>query len=94
MSREYKAEEKQEYYQQQLREISQTGDLHEAYVIKEIGGYGEILGVVDPPVLGFGQDNDPYYQQYFHNWSEVDAMIKQIEEEATEAWGPRPKEQA
>jgi hypothetical protein len=89
MSREYTTEEKQEYYQQKLREFSGTGDCHAAYMIDEIGGYGEILGPVDPPVLSFGQDMDPYYQQYFHNWDEVDAMIKQIEEEATKAWGPR-----
>ena len=91
MSREYTEEQKQAYYKRELTEISQSGDEHSAYVISSISGLGfQNIGPVDPPVVGFGQSNDPYYQQYLHNWDEVDALIKDIEDAAMQAWGSRP----
>ena len=82
--------EQKEYYDRQLAEIRRGGDSHYASMQDRIWGMGSYnLGPVDPPVVNFGQDNDPYYTQYFQNWSEVDALIKQLEEEAIKAWGPR-----
>ncbi len=83
--------EQKEYYARKLREIRSPGDMHEAFVINHISGMGSYnLGPVDPPVIGFGQDNDPHYTQYFQNWDEINTLIRQIESEATKAWGPRP----
>ena len=80
--------EQKAYYDRELREIRSGGDQHDAYVIDRIGGMGsDNLGSVDPPVVGFGQSNDPYYQQYLQNWDEVNALIDQIRRTAEKAWG-------
>jgi hypothetical protein len=79
--------EQQAYYDNELREICSGGYGHEAYVVKAIHGLGGYIGPVDPPVVGFGQDGDPFYQQYLRNWSEVEKLIEQLREEATKAWG-------
>lgn len=79
-----------EYYDKELAKIRRGGDMHYASFQDRIWGMGcDNLGPVDPPVVSFGQDSDPFYCQYFQNWSEVDALIKQLEEEAVKAWGPR-----
>jgi hypothetical protein len=54
--------------------------------VKAIHGLGGYIGPVDPPVVGFGQDGDPFYQQYLRNWDEVEKLISQLREEATKAW--------
>ena len=83
-------DEQLQYYKEELAGIRRGGDFHSASMQDCIWGMGSPnLGPVDPPVVAFGQDNDPFYTQYFQNWSEVDALIKQLEEEATKAWGPR-----
>ena len=79
--------EGQAYYDNELREIRSGGYGHEAYVVKAIHGLGGYIGPVDPPVVGFGQDGDPFYQQYLRNWDEVEKLISQLREEATKAWG-------
>lgn len=82
--------EQKAYYEKELARIRRGGDEHSAFCQDRIWGMGsDNLGPVNPPVLCFGQDNDPFYCQYLQSWSEVDAMIKQLEEEATKAWGAR-----
>lgn len=82
--------EQKQYYDKELAKIRRGGDFHYASAQDRIWGMGsDNLGPINPPVVSFGQDGDPYYTQYFQNWSEVDALIKQLEEEATKAWGPR-----
>ena len=52
------------------------------------GGMGSYnLGPINPPVVAFGQDGDPYYTQYLRNWNEVNALINNLREEAIKAWG-------
>ena len=80
--------EHQNQYNAHLREIRSGGYGHSAYAVTSIGGMGvENLGPVDPPVVGFGQDGDSYYQQYLQNWAEVNALIADLKAEATKAWG-------
>lgn len=82
--------EQKEYYEKELASIRRGGDQHYASMQDRIWGMGsENLGPVNPPVVAFGQDGDPWYTQYLQNWTEVDALIKQLEEEAVKAWGPR-----
>lgn len=81
--------EQKAYYETELREIQSGGYQHDAYVVKAIHGLGGYIGPVDPPVVGFGQDGDPFYQQYLKNWDEVEALISQIRQEAEKAWGPK-----
>ena len=45
------------------------------------------LGPVEPKVVGFCNDGDPFYVEYFNNWDEVNAFIDHIRETAVEAWG-------
>lgn len=83
--------QQQAYCNLRMNEISGGGFRHEAYVIDRISGLGSAnLISVDPPVVGFGQDEDPYYQQYLHNWKEVNELINQIKSEAEKAWGKEP----
>ena len=80
--------EQNAYANKKLFEISTGGETHEAYVIDCIPGMGSpSLCKVNPPVVGFGQNGDPYYQQYLHSWEEVNALIEQIRQTAEEAWG-------
>jgi hypothetical protein len=82
--------EQKQYYDRELASIRRGGHSHEAFAITSIGGLGEMtLGPVDPPVVGLCQDGDSYYCQYLRSWDEVDALIKDLEEEATKAWGAR-----
>lgn len=82
-------DEQKAYYEKELREIKSGGYQHDAYVVKAIHGLGGYIGPVDPPVIGFGQDGDPFYQQYLKNWDEVETLISQIRQEAEKAWGPK-----
>lgn len=82
--------DQKQYYESQLVEIRSGGCEHSAFVRDCIFGMGSYnLGPIDPPVVAFGQNDDPYYTQWLQNWGEVDALIKQLEEEATKAWGAR-----
>lgn len=78
------------YYEDELRSIRNGGRCtHEAFLIDKIWGMGSYdLGPVDPPVVGFCNNDDSFYIQYFKNWDEVEALIAQLREEATKAWGP------
>ncbi len=80
--------EQQSYYNAQLKEIRSGGYGHCAYALQSVSGMGfKSLGPVDPPVVGFGQDGDSYFQQYLQNWAEVNALIADLKAEATKAWG-------
>ena len=80
--------EQKAYCERELEEIAGSGSIHSAYVIAQIGGMGSMhLCDVSPAVVGFGQEDDPYYQQYLHNWDEVNALITDIKKAAEEAWG-------
>ena len=83
--------EQKAYYDKTIAEIRRGGYPHDAFMQDRIWGMGSSnLGPLDPPVVGFGQDGDPYFTQYFQNWDEVEALIAQIREEATKAWGEKP----
>lgn len=80
--------EQKQYYDQELMHIRKGGYMHEAFVQDRVWGMGSYnLGPVSPPVVGFVQDGDPHYVQYLQNWDEVEALIAQLREEATKAWG-------
>ena len=80
--------EQKQYYAEELAAIRRGGYLHEAFMQDRIWGMNSPdPGLIDPPVVGFGQDGDPFYTQYFQSWTEVNAMIKQLREEAEKAWG-------
>ena len=80
--------EQKQYYDKELAAIRRGGESHDAFMQDRIWGMGSPdLGPVDPPVVGFGQSEDPFYTQYFQNWEEVNAMIKQLRVEAEKAWG-------
>lgn len=80
--------EQKEYYIKTLASIRRGGSFHDAFMQDHIGGMGSYnLGPIDPPVVAFGQDDDPFYTQYFQNWGEVNALIKNLREEAEKAWG-------
>jgi len=77
------------YYNQQLAKIRRGGSHHYAEILDSIGGLGSYnLGPVSPPVVMFGQDDDPHYTQYLQNWQEVDALVNNILAAAEKAWGP------
>ena len=83
--------EQKAYYDKEIASIRRGGSPHSAFVQDRIWGMGSYnLGPLEPPVVGFGQDDDPYYTQYFQNWDEVEALIAQLREEATKAWGEKP----
>lgn len=80
--------EQKEYYDRQLKSIRSGGYAHDACVQDCIWGMGSgDLGPINPPVVAFGQDGDPYYTQYLRNWDEVNALINNLREEAIKAWG-------
>ena len=82
--------EQKQYYERELQRLRGGGCKHSAFMVDCIYGFGNPnLGPVDPPVVGFGQDDDAYYTQYLQNWDEVEALIAQLREEATKAWGPK-----
>ena len=90
MSRQYERTDPEviAYVQKELKKFSGGGDVHDAYVITKISGMGHHdLHTLEKPIVGFGQSNDPYYQQYFKNWDEVNALINQLKATAIEAWG-------
>lgn len=83
--------DQKEYYDKETARIKRGGYPHEAFVQDRIWGLGSSnLGPLDPPVVGFGQDGDPYFTQYLKNWDEVNSLIAQLLEEATKAWGEQP----
>ena len=76
------------YIEKELKKFHSGGDVHDAYVITRISGMGHHdLHTLEKPIVGFGQSNDPYYQQYLKNWDEVNALINQLKATAIEAWG-------
>ncbi len=80
--------EQKDYYEKQIAEIRRGGSSHTAFMQDHIWGMGSSnLGPLTPPVVNFGQDDDPYYTQYLQNWDEVEALITSLREEATKAWG-------
>jgi hypothetical protein len=80
--------EQKDYYEQQITKIRRGGSSHTAFMQDHIFGMGSFnLGPLTPPVVSFGQDDDPYYTQYLQNWDEVEALITSLREEATKAWG-------
>jgi len=82
--------EQKDYYKQETAKIRRGGAVHTAFMLDHIGGMGSAnLGPLTPPVVLFGQDDDPHYSQYLQNWDEVEALIAQLREEATKAWGEK-----
>jgi hypothetical protein len=80
--------EQKNYYEQQTAKIRRGGAAHTASMQDHIWGMGSVnLGPLTPPVVIFGQDDDPHYVQYLQNWDEVEKLISQLREEATKAWG-------
>lgn len=81
--------EQKKYFDNEVQEIRRGGRCnHNAFVVNSIGGMGSPnLGPVDPPVVGFGQEDDAFYTQYLRNWGEVEKLISQLRQEATKAWG-------
>ena len=80
--------EQQEYYGEELARIRSGGYSHDACIQDHVWGMGSYnLGPINPPVVAFGQDGDPYYTQYFNNWDEVNALINNLKQEAIKAWG-------
>jgi hypothetical protein len=81
--------EQQEYYDKELTIIKRGGNcLHDAFVVNCVWGMGSLnLGPVEPAVVGFSNNSDSYYVEYFKNWDEVNAFINQIRKTAIEAWG-------
>ena len=61
---------------------------HNAWVVDRISGCGSTnLGAIDPPVIGFANDDDPHYVQYLRDWDEVEGLVAELRAEATKAWG-------
>ena len=90
MSRQYERTDPEviAYVQEQLRKFNNGGSSHDAYTVTRIAGFGfPDLHTLEKPLVGFGQDDDPWYQQYFKNWDEVNALINQLKATAIEAWG-------
>jgi hypothetical protein len=84
--------EQQEYYDSEISSIRRGGYFHYASMLDHIFGMGSPnLGPIDPPVVVFGQDGDPFYSQYFQNWEEVNKMIDELRQEAEKAWGKETK---
>lgn len=82
--------EQKQYYDKELASIRRGGSVHSASMQDRIWGMGSYnLGPISPPVVAFGQEDDPYYTQYLQNWDEVEALIAQLREEATKAWGEK-----
>ena len=84
--------EQQEYYDEELANIRRGGYNHDASMQDHICGMGSYnLGPINPPVVAFGQDGDPFYTQYLRNWDEVNALINNLKQEAIKAWGEENK---
>ena len=82
--------DQKDYYEKEIAKIRRGGSSHTALMQDYIGGMGSFnLGPLTPPVVNFGQDDDPHYTQYLQNWDEVEALITSLREEATKAWGKR-----
>lgn len=82
--------EQKDYYDEEIASIRRGGSKHDASMQDHIWGMGSYnLGPLDPPVVAFGQSDDPYYTQYFQNWDEVEELIAQLRKEATKAWGSK-----
>jgi len=80
--------EQQKYYYEELARIRSGGYNHDASMQDHVWGMGSYnLGEINPPVVAFGQDGDPFYTQYLRNWDEVNALINNLKEEAIKAWG-------
>lgn len=80
--------EQKAYYESELAKIRRGGSMHDACMLDHVFGMGSPnLGPIDPPVVVFGQNDDPHYTQYLQNWDEVNALIQNLREEATKAWG-------
>jgi hypothetical protein len=81
--------EQKAYYQSEINQIRRGGDCnYTAFMLDKIGGMGSSnLGPVQPPVVGFCNNDDTHYVQYLQNWNEVEALIAQLRQEATKAWG-------
>ena len=80
--------EQQPNYQKQLAKIRRGGSEHDACVLDCVFGMGSPnLGPINPPVVAFGQDDDPHYTQFLQNWDEVNALINNLRTEAEKAWG-------
>ena len=81
-------DEQEKYYLKEFQSIRSGGSKHSAWMQNKIFGMGSSdLGPIVPPVVGFGQSDDPYYTQYFQNWDEVNALIDELKAEAVKAWG-------
>ena len=79
-----------QYYEEELARIRRGGSIHSASMQDCVWGMGSNnLGPLNPPVVNFGQDDDPFYTQYLQNWDEVEALIYQLRKEATKAWGEK-----
>jgi len=84
--------EQQKYYYEELARIRTGGYNHDASMQDHVWGMGSYnLGEINPPVVAFGQDGDPFYTQYLRNWNEVNALINNLREEAIKAWGDENK---
>lgn len=81
--------EQKVYFDNEVKEMRRGGrGNHSAFVVNSISGMGSSnLGPLDPPVVGFSQEDDPFYTQYLRDWNEVEKLIAQLREEATKAWG-------
>ena len=81
--------EQKEYYDKELAIIKRGGNCkHDAFVVDCVWGMGSPnLGQVEPAAVGFSNNSDSYYAEYFNNWDEVNAFIDQIKKTAVEAWG-------
>lgn len=83
--------EQKTHYDKEVAKIRRGGAKHTAWMQDYIWGMGsKNLGPLTPPVVSFGQDDDPHYTQYLQNWDEVEALIAELREEATKAWGEKP----
>lgn len=84
--------EQKNYYESQLAKIRRGGSFHDACMLNHVFGMGSgNLGPIEPPVVVFGQDDDPHYTQYLQNWDEVNVLIEQLKTEAEKAWGKETK---
>ena len=80
--------EQKAYHDKCLAEYRLGGYKHESFVLNHTFGMGsKNLGLVTPAIVGMGQDGDPYYTQYFQNWTEVNEFIQELKNSSTEAWG-------
>ena len=81
--------EQQEIYDKELERIKRGGICeHEAFVVDSIQAtYDSNPVPVEPKLVGFSNDLDPYYVTYYKNWDEINILINHIRKTAVEAWG-------